>query len=81
MYINNSVCKYLDNFVSAYLDDLLIFSNTLKAHKKHVASVLECISKASLQLDINKCKFYVQETKYLGLIISKDSMHMDLEKV
>ena len=36
---------------------------------------------AGLQLDINKCEFYVQETKYLGLIIGKDRMRIDPEKV
>ena len=59
----------LDIFVIAYVDDILVFSKTLQEHKKHVKTVLGRIQAACLQLDIDKCEFEVQETKYLGLII------------
>ena len=58
----------LDIFVTAYVDDILIFSKTLPEHRKHVKTVLGWIQAAGLQLDIDKCEFEVQETKYLGLI-------------
>lgn len=35
----------------------------------------------SLQLDIDKYKFYIYETKYLRLIISEHSIRIDPEKV
>ena len=59
----------LDIFVTAYVNNILVFSKTLQEHKKHVKTVLGRIQAAGLQLDIDKCKFEVQETKYLGLII------------
>ena len=59
----------LDIFVIAYEDDILVFSKTLQEHRKHVKTVLGQIQAAGLQLDIDKCEFEVQETKYLGLII------------
>ena len=59
----------LDIFVIAYMNDILIVSKTLQEHKKHVKTVLGRIQAAGLQLDIDKCKFEVQETKYLRLII------------
>ena len=59
----------LDIFVTAYVDDILIFSKTLQKHKKHLKTVLGQIQAAGLQLDIDKYKFKVQETKYLELII------------
>jgi hypothetical protein len=34
-----------------------------------------------LQIDINKCEFTIQETKYLGLIITGDRIKMDSQKV
>ena len=63
----------LDLFVTAYLDDLLVFSKTHQEHKKHVKTVFACLQAAGLQLDINKCKFEVHEIKYLGLIIQSAS--------
>ena len=69
-FINDTLGRdILDRFVSAYLDDILIFSNSLKEHRQHVKLVLERLTIAGLQLDISKCEFEVHETKYLGLII------------
>ena len=59
----------LDLFVIAYVDDILVFSKTLYKQKKHVKTVLACLQAVGLQLDIDKCKFEVHKTKYLGLII------------
>ena len=63
----------LDIFVTAYIDDILVFSKTLKEHRQHVKTVLSRLQAAGLQLDIDKCKFEVYETKYLGLIIQLTS--------
>jgi hypothetical protein len=43
--------------------------------------VLERLRDAGLQCDIKKCKFYASEVTYLGLIISRDGIKMDPEKV
>ena len=59
----------LDIFVTAYIDDILVFSKKLKEHRQHIKTVLSCLQAAGLQLDIDKCKFDVHETKYLRLII------------
>lgn len=59
----------LDLFVTAYIDDILIFSKTLKEHGQHVNIVVGRLQAAGLQSDINKCEFEVHQTKYLGLII------------
>ena len=80
-YVNDTLREFLDDFVSAYLDDLLIFSDTYEEHVQHVQKVLEKMSAAGLQLDIDKCEFHVRETKYLGLIIGADGIKMDAVKV
>ena len=59
----------LDIFVTAYVDNILVFSKTFQEYRKHVKTVLGWIQATGLQLDIDKCKFEVQKTKYLGLII------------
>ncbi len=52
------------------MDDILIYSSgSRKEHREHVRKVLLRIREAGLQLDISKCEFKVQETKYLGFII------------
>jgi len=39
-YINNILFDYLNNFYTAYLDDIIIYSKNKLEHKKHVYKVL-----------------------------------------
>lgn len=80
-YINNTLQEYLDVFCTAYLDDVLIYSNNRKEHRRHVNLVLDKLREAGLQLDIKKCKFEATEVKYLGLIISRRGIEMDPIKI
>jgi hypothetical protein len=43
--------------------------------------VLERLRDMGLQYDIKKCKFHATEVMYLGLIISRNGIKMDPEKV
>jgi hypothetical protein len=68
-YINWALRDYLDDFCSAYVDDILIYTEgSRKEHRDHVRKVLQRLRDAGLQLDIDKCEFEVQSTKYLGFI-------------
>ena len=80
-FINNVLWKYLNRFCTAYLNDILIYSNNLQEHKKHVRLVLAKLHEFGIQVDVDKCKFHVTETKYLRLIISTDGIKMDPTKV
>jgi Reverse transcriptase (RNA-dependent DNA polymerase). len=78
--MNDVLFDYLDDFCTAYLDDILIYSSNELEHQEHVRKVLLRLWEASLQVDIRKCEFYVKRTKYLGFIVSIDSIETDLEK-
>ena len=58
-YINDSLREFLDVFCTAYIDDILIYSNSRKEHTQHVRKVLERLRSAGLQVDIEKCEFSV----------------------
>ena len=51
--------NYLDDFYTAYLDNILIYSNNKLEHEHHVRKVLERLRNASLQINLKKCEFYV----------------------
>ena len=57
--INSVLYEYLDDFVVAYLDDILVFSQTLEEHEAHVYKVLEKLSKHKLLLEYKKYAFHV----------------------
>lgn len=78
--INEVLHEYLDVFCTAYIDDVLIFSDSLEEHREHVQKILEKLGAAGLQLDIKKCAFEVTEVTYLGMIISTDGVRMDPKK-
>ena len=80
-YINDIFHEYLNTFCSAYINDIFIYSKTKKKHTKHVQLVFQKLQKAGLQLDIDKCEFFVKEVKYLGLIITSEGIKMDQEKL
>lgn len=78
----NEVCReYLDIFVIAYLDDILIFSDMLEEHKQHVLSVLVKFEEANLQLKLKKCEFHIQETEFLGHWITTNRIQMEKMKI
>jgi hypothetical protein len=80
-FINDVLWPYLDVFITAYLNDILIYSDNINDHQNHIPKVLEALSKASLHLKPEKCEFHQQEVKYLGFIISTSRTKMDLAKV
>ena len=56
----------LDEFTAAYLDDILIFSNTWHEHVCHIKEVLKRIKQAGLTIKTSKCDFATAEVEYLG---------------
>ena len=72
-FINSTLHDILDEYCSAYLDDVIIYSKTREEHNRHVREVLQRLRAAGLQIDIDKCEFSVSKTKYLGLIVETDA--------
>ena len=80
-YMNDVLFDYLDNFCTAYLDDILIYSDNELEHEAHVKKVLQRLRDAGLQVDLKKCEFNVTRTKYLGFIVTTDGIEVDPDKV
>ena len=80
-FINNVLWEYLNKFCIAYLDNILIYSSNLKEHKEHLQLVLAKLWEFSIQVNVDKCKFYVTKTKYLRLIISTEGIKIDPAKI
>jgi hypothetical protein len=80
-YMNDVFFDYLDEFVSIYIDDILIYNNSKAEHIEHVKRVLQRLRNAELQIDIDKCEFFVHEVKYLELIIERDEIRMNSKKI
>ena len=54
--MNDVLRDYLRKFCLVYLDDIIIYSKSLKDHKRHVRKMLQAIRLAGLKLKPAKCK-------------------------
>ena len=54
--INKVLRQYIGKFVQVYLDDIIIYSNNLNEHKRHIRAVLKKIREANLKLKPSKCQ-------------------------
>lgn len=68
-------------FVIPYLDDIIIFSKSMEEHKIHVDVVMKKLKNAGICLNKKKCKFFQEEIKILGTIITEGIIKPDPEKI
>ncbi len=76
-FINEVLRPFSDDFVTTYLDDILINSNILGEQKIPFRCILKKVSEVGLRLQADKCEFHKEKVSYLGMIISKERVSMD----
>ena len=57
------------NFMIAYLDNIIIFSNTPEEHLTHIRKVFKKLQSAKLSMKVSKYNFFSKEIQYLGHIL------------
>ena len=73
--------EYLDEFIIAYLNDIIIYFNSEKEHFQYVKWVLQRLVNEKILVAIKKYKFYIIKTKFYKFIIKLRKLSMDLKKV
>ncbi|OCK89248.1 uncharacterized protein K441DRAFT_584825, partial [Cenococcum geophilum 1.58] len=69
---------YLNNFYTAYLDNIIIYSKNELEYKEYV---YKCLRDVGLYINLKKYEFLVIEVKYLKLIITTKGVCIDPKKV
>jgi hypothetical protein len=80
-FMNDILMNYLNKFVIAYLNNIVIYSNNKKKHVQHVKKILQRLREANIQIDVDKCEFHIIETKFLKMIIDREDIKMNFEKI
>ena len=62
------------DFVSVYIDDILIFSRSLQEHIDHLEKVLSRLVKVGVKLKPSKCQFIREEVDFLGHVITPQGL-------
>lgn len=63
--------KDTHEFAAAYLDDLIIFSDTQENHLQHLTIILQQLRKANLIVKPQKCQLDMTECIYLGHVVGR----------
>jgi hypothetical protein len=82
MHLMNKVfMDYLDTLVVIFIDDILVYSKSEAEHEKHLRLVLQRLREHKLYAKLSKCEFWIDEVPFLGHVISKGGIAVDLGKV
>jgi len=71
----------LEPYCFAYLDDIVICTNSFETHLEVLGKVLDRLFSAGLSLRKDKCHFCRPELKYLGYVVDRNGLHVDPDKV
>ena len=67
-------------FILVYLDDILVFSNSLEEHREHMRWLIEQLEANGLRVKSTKCEMLVEEVQFLGHEISHGKIRPLREK-
>ena len=79
--MNYAFHPFICHFVLVLFDDILIYSKTWRTDIAHVDRVLHLLSQHQLFLKQSKCAFGASEVEYLGHLVGKDDVRVDLKKI
>ncbi len=80
-FINEVLRDLMDICMVGYLDNILIYSDSLEDHRDHICEVLHHLRTAGLYANLKKCKFHMDTVEYLRFILSPKGLQMDPTKV
>jgi len=80
-FINEVLGDLMDICTVGYLDDILVYSDSLEDHWDHIHEVLCHLHTMGLYANPKKCKFHTDTVEYLGFILSPKGLQMDPTKV
>jgi hypothetical protein len=72
---------YIGRFMDVYLDDIIIYSNTLKEHVEHVKKVIDILKREKLYLSAHKLQLLRSELSILGRVVDDEGIRMDPHKI
>ncbi|GKA70570.1 putative reverse transcriptase domain-containing protein [Tanacetum coccineum] len=82
MDLMNRGCKpYLDRFVIVFIDDILIYSKSIKEHEGHLKLILKLLMEEELYTKFSKCEFWLSNVQFLGHVIDSKGIHIDPAKI
>ena len=73
-----------EGWLTVYMDAIIIHTKageSVESHRKKVHKVLDHLEENDLYLHPSKCAFEQKETDFLGIIVSHETVSMDIKKL
>ena len=67
--MNQVFFELLDIGVVVYLDDVLLYSEDIKSHKKLLEKVFKILSDNKLYVKESKCSLFLESVEFLGHVV------------
>ncbi|PSR72195.1 hypothetical protein PHLCEN_2v11934 [Hermanssonia centrifuga] len=77
----NALRDHIGSICHVYLDDIVIWSQTLEEHRQNVATILKCLRKNKLYCSPKKTDLFCLSINFLGYYISANGIEADNKKV
>ncbi len=81
IYINKTLDGLLNTIYIIYIDDICIYSNSIKEYIKYVRQVLERLRKTNLYVKLSKYEFNKQKITFLGYIVGVYGVRINNAKI
>ena len=79
--INSVLREYLDKFIMAYLNNIIIYFNSEEEHFQYIKQVLQRLIDEKMLVAIKKYKFHITKTEFYRFIIKLRKLSINLKKI
>ncbi|OXU18822.1 hypothetical protein TSAR_012439 [Trichomalopsis sarcophagae] len=80
MLANKLITPEMESFAFAYLDDIIIETDTFSDHIKWLTLILKRINKAGLTINRKKSKICMSEVRYIGVLMNREGCRPNSEQ-
>ena len=79
--MNDTFREYLDKFVLVFLDDIIVYSDTLEDHERHLRLALQRLREQRLYAKLSKSALCQTEVEFLGHYVGRDGLRVMEDKI
>nr|CAI5829091.1 unnamed protein product [Callosobruchus analis] len=79
--LNQLLGSTCNSFTVIYVDDLLVFSDSIDEHLNHLKTLFEKFLAEGITLKLRKCQFLRKDVVFLGHVISSEGVRIDPSRI
>lgn len=73
--------KFIGKFCHVYIDDIIVYSETLNEHIEHLEIVIDTLREANMKISLEKSRFFETQVEFLGYVVAFGVIKTDPNKI